>query len=187
MNARTLALLVLLPGLVLAPGYAAEESRQKQDTPPAMEAPPGMVIDPGDDPLMVDIPCEQISDATAKAACWEALTRRFEYFRQGMDHRAKTFRWQHFSTRVIFVSVLILVSVGLYFSYLQFRMYLREPQDAARRTGGKGERESMDSNLELSTGGIKVSSNVLGVIILALSLAFFYLYLVYVFPISETF
>jgi hypothetical protein len=32
-----------------------------------------------------------------------------------------------------------------------------------------------------------VSSNVLGVIILALSLAFFYLYLVHVFPISDTF
>jgi hypothetical protein len=39
--------------------------------------------------------------------------------------------------------------------------------------------------LDLSTAGLKVSSPVLGVIILVISLAFFYLYLVYVYPISE--
>jgi hypothetical protein len=42
------------------------------------------------------------------------------------------------------------------------------------------------SPIELSTGGLKISSPVLGVIILGLSLAFFYLYLVYVYPIAET-
>jgi len=39
--------------------------------------------------------------------------------------------------------------------------------------------------LELGQTGLKVSSPVLGVIILVISLAFFYLYLVYVYPIGE--
>jgi hypothetical protein len=43
------------------------------------------------------------------------------------------------------------------------------------------------TSLELSTTGLKVSSPVLGVVILALSLGFFYLYLVYAYPIQEGF
>jgi len=45
----------------------------------------------------------------------------------------------------------------------------------------------MDTDLELSTTGVKVSSNILGVVILSLSLAFFYLYLAFVYPIQEIF
>jgi hypothetical protein len=57
-----------------------------------------------------------------------------------------------------------------------------------RKTGSAGptEPESI-TEFEASAKGIKVSSPVLGVIILVISLAFFYLYLVYVYPISEIF
>jgi hypothetical protein len=47
--------------------------------------------------------------------------------------------------------------------------------------------EATSTTLEASATGIKLSSPVLGVIILALSLAFFYLYLVHVYPIEEIF
>lgn len=40
------------------------------------------------------------------------------------------------------------------------------------------------NDLELSTTGVKVNSSVLGVIILVLSIAFFYLYIMYVYPIK---
>ena len=96
------------------------------------------------------------------------------------------FNWQHFSSRVIFVFVLLLVSAGLAFSYMQFRIYLRTVARMKLPANPEDERK-MATDLEISTGGVKVSSNVLGVIILALSLAFFYLYLVHVFPISDTF
>jgi hypothetical protein len=43
------------------------------------------------------------------------------------------------------------------------------------------------TELEISKSGVKVSSPILGVIILVISLAFFYLYLVYVYPIEEIF
>ena len=138
------------------------------------------------DPLAIDVPCEDVSDAPTKDACWRALTRRFEYFTSGMEHRTRVFNWQHFSSRVIFVFVLLLVSAGLAFSYMQFRIYLRTVARTKLPVDTEGERK-MATDLEISTGGVKVSSNVLGVIILALSLAFFYLYLVHVFPISDTF
>jgi hypothetical protein len=138
------------------------------------------------DPLAIDVPCEDVSDAATKDACWRALRRRFEYFTSGMDHRTRVFNWQHFSSRVIFVFVLLLVSAGLAFSYMQFRIYLRTVARMKLPENPEDERK-MATDLEISTGGVKVSSNVLGVIILALSLAFFYLYLVHVFPISDTF
>jgi hypothetical protein len=40
-------------------------------------------------------------------------------------------------------------------------------------------------HVKLGTSGIEVSSSVLGIVILVLSLGFFYLYLVYVYPITE--
>ncbi len=163
----------------------AQDDGTKSDSPPP-PPPAGLFGPEEDDPLVVDVPCENISDAATRDACWKALTKRFDYFSAGMDHRTKIFRWQHFSTRVIFVFVLLLVSAGLAFSYMQFRLYLR----ASGRTRAPAEAppgRKMDTDIEISTGGVKVSSNVLGVIILALSLAFFYLYLVYVFPISDTF
>jgi len=135
------------------------------------------------DPLMVGIPCEDITNDSVQAACWDALQRRFEYYAAGMDHRSLVFKWQHFSGRVILGFVLLLVSTGVFFSYLQFRLYLRSASSANKQAAN----QDMDTDLELSTSGIKVSSNVLGVIILALSLAFFYLYLAYVYPIQDTF
>jgi len=42
----------------------------------------------------------------------------------------------------------------------------------------------LKNELEVSTSGIKVNSSVLGVIILILSIAFFYLYILYVYPIK---
>ncbi len=162
---------------------AMEDSSKVNNRPP----PATDIFRPAtSDPLVVDVPCEEVSDETTKEACWQALTRRFDYFTAGMDHRMRVFSWQHFSSRVIFVFVLLLVSAGLAFSYMQFRIYLCTVTRAKVPVDSEGERK-MATDLEITTGGVKVSSNVLGVIILALSLAFFYLYLVHVFPISDTF
>lgn len=52
---------------------------------------------------------------------------------------------------------------------------------------GAPEQAGLKTDLEASIGNVKVSSPVLGVVILLLSLMFFYVYLVYVYPIQETF
>ncbi len=96
-------------------------------------------------------------------------------------HRQDVFAWQLLSSKIIFVVVLILVFVGIFFSGVQFYKSLK---------WGPGEKEGASpaasiTEFEATAKGIKVSSPVLGVIILVISLAFFYLYLVRVFPIEE--
>lgn len=93
------------------------------------------------------------------------LTAQYQY---GQD----VYRWQLLSAKIIFVVVITLVLVGIYFSGIQFHSSL----------GRRGTKEKTE--IEASTKGIKVSSPVLGVIILAISLLFFYLYLAYVYPIE---
>jgi hypothetical protein len=101
----------------------------------------------------------------------------FDYLIRGADHRSRVFEWQLLSSRLIFFMVIVIVAVGLYFSWMQFSAGLRE----------KAGPEATSTTFEASTSGLKVSSPVLGVIILTLSLVFFYLYLVHVYPIEEIF
>lgn len=75
---------------------------------------------------------------------------------------------------MIFVLVVIVVSTGLIFSALQFRIAMK---------GMKRKGLSPDTSFKASFTGVEVSSSILGVIILTLSLVFFYLYLTNVFPI----
>ena len=87
------------------------------------------------------------------------------------------FLWQGLIVTIevsFLVVVISLVAVGIFFSWLQFRQGLKAEGGLASET-----------TFEASGTGIKVSSPVLGVIILTISLGFFYLYLVYVFPIEE--
>ena len=113
-------------------------------------------------------------DSTTAKAYLLALRGQYEYKTEGFRHRARVFRWQLYSSMVIFVVVVFLVLIGLYFSWLQFRKDLAATESTPP-----------DTQLALSAKGIQVQSSVLGVIILIISLMFFYLYLVYVYPIQE--
>ena len=121
--------------------------------------------------IFPDVWCEEIksNDETAEV-CWEAYRAGLAYYEWGLDHRKDVLWWQHISTRAIFFVVLILVGVGLYFAWVQFR---------------SGPMSETPHEVQVSMDGIKVSSPVLGVIILTLSLAFFYLYLRFVYPVQE--
>lgn len=118
----------------------------------------------------------KLMDAEGQAAMQAALKAYYDYRTEGYDHRKRVFEWQLLSSRIIFVVVITLVGAGIYFSWLQFRADLKTTD----KEGNRGV-----STLEASTSGIKVSSPVLGVIILVISLLFFYLYLQYVYPIEE--
>ncbi|MFZ5965084.1 hypothetical protein ACOXXX_19235 [Thalassococcus sp. BH17M4-6] len=98
----------------------------------------------------------------------------YDYRTRQYQHRLDIFRWQHVSSQIIFGIVVLIVLAGLYFSWMQFR--------AAEQGTKLGV-----TSLEASDGGFKVTSPVLGVIILVLSLAFFYLYLIYVYPVTDSF
>lgn len=114
--------------------------------------------------------------AETEAAYQKAWQAYYAYRSDGYIHRQRVFEWQDISTKITFAVVVLLVLAGIYFAGVQFHVGMRE----GRHTGEPGE-------VEMSVKGIKVRSPVLGVIVLTISLAFFYLYLVYVYPIENVF
>ena len=141
------------------------------------EAGPGA----GDATLMPVAPPDWLADPETGRAFRDALHGYYAYRLSGYEHRQRVFAWQLSSSKVIFATVLVLVFSGIAFAALQFYAGFRRPV-----TSGAGVAETV-TELDVSATGVKVSSPVLGVIILVLSLAFFYLYLVYVYPIAEIF
>lgn len=124
--------------------------------------------------LAPSAPPEWLKDATTNQAFLDSAREFYVYKAAGLRYRSRVFEWQLFSSRIIFATVILLVASGIVFAAIQFRAGLKRPRAAADAT-----------QIDLSAGSVKVSSPVLGVIILVISLAFFYLYLVYVYPISE--
>ena len=114
-------------------------------------------------------------DATTQNSYRAALRAYYAYRVAGYEQRQRTFAWQLRSTKYIFWTVIALVATGVIFAAIQFRVGLRSHT------------HDVPTQLEASTTGLKVTSPVLGVIILALSLIFFYLYLAFVYPIHEIF
>jgi hypothetical protein len=119
-------------------------------------------------------------DDAAKEALQASLVAYYENRTTGFHHRERVFEWQLLSSKIIFVVVVLLVLAGLYFSWLQFRADISKKNE-----NDSGDTQQSVSTLEASAQGIKVSSPVLGVVILVISLLFFYLYLQYVYPIKE--
>jgi len=119
-------------------------------------------------------PPTAFGDAEVRAGYREAMHGYYNYRIRGYDHRLRAFEWQALSSKIIFFVVILLVFVGIYFAAIQFHR-------------GAGSGAEQGTELELSLRSVKVSSPVLGVVILVISLAFFYLYLWIVYPISNEF
>lgn len=115
-------------------------------------------------------------DAETEAAYQRAWQAYYDYRTDGYAQRKGVFAWQDVSTKITFFVVIGLVLAGVYFAAVQFHVGMR----SGREPGEAGE-------VEFSVKGFKVRSPVLGVIVLSISLAFFYLYLVYVYPIQNVF
>ena len=114
-----------------------------------------------------------LTDKATNDSFLTAMRDYYGYKSSSLQHRSRVFQWQLSSSKFIFMIVLTLVTVGVVFAAIQFRIGLK------RKT------KDDTTEVEITPGSIKLSSSVLGVIILVISLAFFYLYLVYVYPISE--
>ena len=129
-----------------------------------------------------------LADTTTRQKYLTAMQRYYEYRADGYAYRSRLFEWQLLSSRAIFVVVLALVGAGMYFAAVQFRaaMVGARQQAGGNAPSAAGE-TALATKLEVSAKGVVVNSSVLGVIILALSLAFFHLYLVYVYPIQNVF
>jgi hypothetical protein len=114
----------------------------------------------------------------------------------------KSFAWHLFSSKLIFYLVIAIVIFGLYVTYVQFNRDYRDwsliphhsnspvsPAPGALPEGQAVAGEVMlprpVSSLKLSAGGLELSSQVIGLIVLALSFGFFYLYVKEIHPMVE--
>ena len=140
-----------------------------------------------------------------KAKVLASLNEYLDYRISGYQHRKEVIKWQLFSSKIIFYGVFVLVLIGVCFSGIQFHSSLGQKRakaltdkdrslvsDAAEKDGITKDEitqvvstEDEVTEISASLKGIKVSSPVLGVILLVISLLFFYLYLRYVYPISR--
>ncbi len=152
------------------------------------------------EPAPVLLPREQLDPDTLRSM-QQSLKAYYDYRTHGFEHRKAVFAWQLRSAKIIFAIVVLLVAIGIYFSWIQFTSGMKKesasPAASKASTPETTTETTKDASappqapavttLEASPSGIKVSSPVLGVILLVISLAFFYLYLVYVYPIEEIF
>lgn len=129
-------------------------------------------VDEGDKNPAFFLPSGFGFDEETRAAAQEAIRGFYKFRSDAFDHRRQLFAWQFVSSIVIFFIVIGVVFLGLYFSWRQFH-------------DTKNKNKIGTTIIEAGEKGISVSSPVLGVIILVISLAFFYLYLIYVYPIND--
>lgn len=97
------------------------------------------------------------------------------YYTWALKNRQSIIQRQQITGSLIFGLVTILLLSGLLFSAIQFRIALKNVKKKSLNTS--------DTTFKASLAGIEVSSSILGVIILAISLGFFYLYLTNVYPL----
>lgn len=129
---------------------------------------------PGTDFFSVD---PKNLDDSSRVSFINARKHYFAYFTEGYQHRQRVFHWQLLSSKIIFIVVVMLVFSGVVFAAIQFYAGLKSKVQSGAEV----------TTFEAGSSGLKVSSPVLGIIILVISLAFFYLYLVHIYPIEEIF
>lgn len=114
------------------------------------------------------------------------------YNRFVYEHRINAYSWQLLSSKIIFSVVIIIVLTGLYLSYMQFKLSnvlmrshgKKKPLMADALEEPEAER-MLRTTLELGKEGFKINSAVIGLLVLMVSIAFFFLYLQYAFSIKE--
>jgi ABC-type multidrug transport system fused ATPase/permease subunit len=107
---------------------------------------------------------------------WKALEQAYiDHLLWRFSYPRKIFGQQTLANWIITFVVLALVVSGLVFSFLQLRYAIT-----------LGDLSSLRSSVEIETAGkVSISSSVVGAITLVISLAFFALYLKYVFQIKH--
>lgn len=108
------------------------------------------------------------------------------------DYTKRIFEHQDIYTVVIFIVVNVLVLSGLFFAWVQFNATLHLSRHIRTSTGrrskevGSHETDSASwtvQQFKVGPDGVAISSSFIGLIILGFSMAFYLMYLKYVYPI----
>ncbi len=137
---------------------------------------------------------KRLEDKVDSTTRVDMLKTEANYHKYMFTQRMAIYNWQLNSGKILFFVVVLIVLIGLYLSYLQFKAstahleYQRKAKASIKTTDKIAESEAATSNpitkFEISKDGIKIDSAVIGLVILVISIAFFFMYLRYVFPIQ---
>jgi hypothetical protein len=160
----------------------------KPNQPPSRPAQPSSLPEPAPSTAAprvtcADVPREIFGD------CLKAAKAQYDYAIGSLENRRQNFEWQLRSTKWIFLVVVLLVASGVGFAGFQLYVVMTVMYAGQKRRhraeAGAETPPNLGGDIEISADRIKVSSSVLGVVILGLAMAFFYLYARYVYPITE--
>ncbi|MBQ4812451.1 hypothetical protein J8M20_13925 [Pseudoalteromonas luteoviolacea] len=98
----------------------------------------------------------------------QLIREKSNYDRFSLMHRQSTQEYQYTTSIIIFSLVVVIVIFGLVFSWLEFK---------------KG--KDSTTTLKFSSNGIEISSQIIGLIVLVISLGFAYIYIDKAYPINE--
>jgi hypothetical protein len=150
----------------------------------------------------------EVASQDVKDAYAAYLKSWYENEKWEVDHRRWIYNWQYIAAIIVFVISMCVVVVGVVMSWMQFiasqtavknraealSAVGKAYQEAAKSAGSEPKPEVLSAmneslkeatnTIKLSSTGVEVATPVVGVIILTLSLAFFYMYLKFVFPIQ---
>jgi len=119
-------------------------------------------------------------------------TEFMKYYINNFAHRKSIFEWQLLSSKFIFFLVMIVVLSGILFSGLQFYQSFKLTSKFTKMANSKNLDQiekimNQDSStIEISpTNGFSVTTSIVGLLVLGVSIGFFYLYLNHVYPINE--
>lgn len=114
---------------------------------------------------------------------------KYKYEIWTLSHTKKIYEYQHTSSVILLGASITILVCGLYFSYIQFqdRTKINEINPEKKLDVNKNDRianeEISKTSLKIGMAGIEISSSIIGLLILCVSLAFFYLYIANVYPI----
>lgn len=132
------------------------------------------------------------------------------HIRWQRDYERRGWEWHLFSTQLLFCIVMGIVAFGLWITYLQFKRdytgQARARKAKAADTPAKAQAETQseltpaaaesageeaapptttNSTIKIGPAGMEMTSQIVGLLVLALSVAFFYFYVKEVYPMRE--
>ncbi|MEO0509031.1 MAG: hypothetical protein AAF065_04105 [Verrucomicrobiota bacterium] len=145
-------------------GLIEEDQRRSEGAAALLQNSPPLVLS------------DDLNDLRAEyfRAQYEFYIAKYEHYIWTRKQKQRAHDWQHYGTYVIYLIVVALVGSGLRMAWKQL--------DKALVTDGNG---LATNTLEVSKDGVKISSPVLGLMILAISFAFFYLFIDEVYPLKN--
>lgn len=113
-----------------------------------------------------------------ETACTRAAIAYYDNLRYTVEQTEKVYDEQYRETRIISWLLIVLFAASIGLAIAQFILALR--------AGNQNIKKSIEteSKVKISKDGLEVSSSILGVILLAFSMVFFYLYLQTVYKIT---